>query len=139
MALPRKSGFAVCFLASLSIGCSAVHALQPNGGWVLSRPSRSIATKPVLWSYASDDNPSDGPKHNNLLNLLVPHPSCDVTRMSGTDLAYIGDSVFELFVRSRYVWPPKRTSDLQTTVVDCVRGTKMIFEKLRCVSSSGSD
>ena len=37
-------------------------------------------------------------------------------------LAYIGDSVFELYVRSRYVWPAMRTSDLQNKVVGIVRG-----------------
>jgi len=41
--------------------------------------------------------------------------------MSGTELAYIGDVVYELFVRSRHVWPSKRTSDLQNTVVGLVR------------------
>jgi len=59
----------------------------------------------------------------SLIELLSPISSCRVNQMSGTDLAYIGDSVFELFVRSRHVWPPKRTSDLQNTVVGIVRGT----------------
>lgn len=36
-------------------------------------------------------------------------------------LAYIGDVVFELYVRSRHVWPSKRTSDLQNQVVAIVR------------------
>lgn len=36
--------------------------------------------------------------------------------------AYIGDVVFELFIRSRHVWPSKRTSDLQNIVVNTVRG-----------------
>jgi ribonuclease-3 family protein len=58
----------------------------------------------------------------SLLDLLTPVESCNVDRMSGTDLAYIGDSVFELFIRSKYVWPSKRTSDLQHQVVGLVRG-----------------
>ena len=37
-------------------------------------------------------------------------------------LAYIGDVVFELYIRSRHVWPLKRTADLQNTVVALVRG-----------------
>lgn len=57
--------------------------------------------------------------------LLRPSKSCDPDQMGGTDLAYIGDVVFELFCRSRYVWPLKRTSDLQNQVVAVVRGTSI--------------
>jgi hypothetical protein len=82
------------------------------------------------------------------VDLLLPSKDCKVDQMSGTDLgtnlphknrdteiawhgsnvvcerflAYIGDVVFELFVRSRKVWPSKRTSDLQDIVVSIVRG-----------------
>lgn len=67
---------------------------------------------------------TDSPKDSSrLLELLRPPPSCKVEQMSSTDLAYIGDVVYELLVRSMHVWPPKRTSDLQTTVVALVRGT----------------
>ena len=54
--------------------------------------------------------------------LLLPNPRCNPTQMSPTSLAYIGDSVFELFARSRYVWPTRRTTDLQKIVVGRVRG-----------------
>lgn len=57
----------------------------------------------------------------SLQELLLPIKSCNVNQMSGTDLAYIGDVVFELYIRSRHVWPSKRTSDLQNTVVAIVR------------------
>ena len=70
----------------------------------------------------SSKNDNDG-ETKSLLELLSPIASCSVNQMSGTDLAYIGDVVFELFVRSRHVWPSKRTSDLQNTVVGLVRGT----------------
>ena len=92
------------------------------------------------------ERPSKG-----LNELLTPSKDCKVNRMSGTDLgeyyyfflskfrkksvqpstltarfymllAYIGDVVFELYVRSRHVWPSKRTSDLQNHVVAIVRG-----------------
>lgn len=43
-------------------------------------------------------------------------------QMSPTALAYVGDAVFELFVRSQYVWPQRRMSDLQNLVVSIVRG-----------------
>lgn len=58
----------------------------------------------------------------SLTDLLRPSASCDPDQMGGTDLAYIGDVVFELFCRSRHVWPAKRTSDLQNQVVAIVRG-----------------
>ena len=76
-------------------------------------------------------NPADQDANNNsnnedssllLQNILQPSQDCTVDRMSGTDLAYIGDVVYELFVRSRLVWPSKRTSDLQNQVVALVRG-----------------
>ncbi len=54
---------------------------------------------------------------------FIPSSSCKVDQMSGTDLAYIGDVVYELFIRTRTVWPLKRTSDLQHQVVALVRGT----------------
>lgn len=69
-------------------------------------------------SDISDETEAD-PK--SLIELLSPISSCRPNEMSGTNLAYIGDVVFELFVRSRHVWPPKRTSDLQNTVVSLVR------------------
>ena len=59
-----------------------------------------------------------------LESCLIPDPSCKVRRMSSTDLAYIGDVVYELLVRSRFVWPSRRTKDLQNTVVALVRGKK---------------
>jgi hypothetical protein len=62
------------------------------------------------------------PVKKSLLEMLSPQSSCTVNQMSGTELAYIGDVVFELFVRSRHVWPSKRTTDLQNLVVGLVRG-----------------
>jgi len=56
-----------------------------------------------------------------LLATLRPHSACRVDQMSSTDLAYIGDAVYELLVRSHCVWPSKRTSDLQLQVVSLVR------------------
>lgn len=70
---------------------------------------------------SDSDITSTNPKRKSLSELLLPIDTCKVNQMSGTDLAYIGDVVFELFVRSRHVWPSKRTSDLQNTVVAIVR------------------
>jgi ribonuclease-3 family protein len=46
--------------------------------------------------------------------------------MSSTDLAYVGDAVYELLIRTTKVWPSKRTSDLQSQVVSIVRGTSLV-------------
>lgn len=59
----------------------------------------------------------------SLEELLLPSPDCDVNQIGPTALAYIGDVVFELMVRSRHVWPTRRTADLQQQVVAFVRGT----------------
>jgi hypothetical protein len=78
------------------------------------------------------------PVTKSLLEMLSPPSSCTVNQMSGTELAYIGDVVFELFVRSRHVWPSKRTTDLQNLVVGLVRGTLKIKtqpETPRCFDS----
>lgn len=77
----------------------------------------------VLSSSSSEANVSSRLESEKTLNeLLSPSKLCNLNQMSGTDLAYIGDVVFELFVRSRYVWPSRRTSDLQNIVVSMVRG-----------------
>ena len=55
-----------------------------------------------LFTSAEEDVASS--PSNRLLRLLSPVASCNVDRMSGTDLAYVGDVVYELFVRSRTVW-----------------------------------
>jgi hypothetical protein len=75
----------------------------------------------------SEGSSNNAKEPRKLMDLLSPDPTCDVQQMSGTDLAYIGDVVFEIFIRSRYIWPPKRTSELQTTVVECVRGKHACF------------
>ena len=83
-------------------------------------------------------HPVDGPHSTNetilegltvdlpimsLDQLLSPVSSCDVSQMGPTTWAYVGDVVFELFVRSQMVWPSRRTSELQEQVVSLVRGT----------------
>lgn len=70
-----------------------------------------------------------------LLELLRPSSSCRVNQMSGTDLAYVGDVVYELFIRSRCVWPSKRTSDLQDEVVGFVRAEYQ-SKLLECIRES---
>ena len=44
-----------------------------------------------------------------------------IERLSPIALAYIGDAVFELYVRSRFLMPPKRMVDYHRQVVTQVR------------------
>jgi hypothetical protein len=55
-----------------------------------------------------------------ILEFLRPSVQCDASQLSGTHLAYIGDSVYELFERSKLVWPPKTTTDLQHRAVGLI-------------------
>lgn len=54
--------------------------------------------------------------------LMSPISSAQPDQMSASSLAYLGDVVFELFIRSRYVWPQRRMPVLQNTVVGLVNG-----------------
>jgi ribonuclease III family protein len=44
-----------------------------------------------------------------------------IERLSPIALAYIGDAVFELYVRSKFLMPPKRMADYHDQVVTQVR------------------
>lgn len=62
--------------------------------------------------------------HHDLLmsfEFMSPDESAKPDQMSTSSLAYLGDVVFELFVRSRYVWPNRRMADIQNKVVSIVR------------------
>jgi ribonuclease III family protein len=58
--------------------------------------------------------------------------------MSTTDLAYIGDVVYELFIRSHMIWPPQRTSVLQDKVVALVRAEYQA-QILHCILVQDND
>jgi hypothetical protein len=81
-------------------------------------------------SYSDDDDTMISQQYASLLFLLRPSGSCDVDQLSGTDLAYIGDVVYELYIRSRTVWPLKRTTDLQQQAVSLVRGNTCFWVHL---------
>ncbi|HEY9825856.1 MAG TPA: ribonuclease III domain-containing protein [Stenomitos sp.] len=56
-------------------------------------------------------------------------PTCLHT-LSPTALAYLGDAVFELYIRNRYLLPPSRMRDYHQQVVACVRAeTQAAFAK----------
>ncbi len=45
----------------------------------------------------------------------------EIERLSPIALAYVGDAVFELYVRTRFLMPPKRMADYHDRVVTQVR------------------
>lgn len=47
--------------------------------------------------------------------------SSEIQRLSPTALAYLGDAVYELYIRRRYLLPPKRSEDYHRQVVSHVR------------------
>jgi ribonuclease III family protein len=53
---------------------------------------------------------ADHPLSNATLNTLSP-----------AALAYLGDAIFELYVRAQYLLPPARIRDYHQNVVTCVR------------------
>jgi ribonuclease III family protein len=44
-----------------------------------------------------------------------------INQLSPTALAYIGDAVYELYIRTRFLMPPKRMTDYHTQVVAQVK------------------
>ena len=75
----------------------------------------------------------------SLLELLQPRSDCDVDRIAPAQLAYIGDSVYELLARNRYVWPHRRTADLHQKVVGVSRAETQseIYKALTRDETSG--
>ncbi len=112
---------AIGFLFLISFGYDCFSPVQAFIESPFSRPCPS-RQREFGSAIALSEETNEG-EQKSLLEFLSPMSSCKVNQMSGTDLAYVGDAVFELFIRSRHVWPSKRTSDLQNTVVGIVRGT----------------
>lgn len=105
--------------------------LAASSSKALQTPSRILRNRMMLWCGTESQihaplSPNDttpvAPTTLSLEQLLSPVSSCDVTQMGPTTWAYVGDVVFELFVRSQMVWPTRRTSELQEKVVSLVRG-----------------
>lgn len=44
-----------------------------------------------------------------------------LNQLSPSSLAYLGDAVYELYVRTQFLWPPKRVADYHHQVVSQVR------------------
>jgi ribonuclease III family protein len=67
-----------------------------------------------------------------LFPLNVPYPLAThaAHTLSPAALAYLGDSVYELYIRTQYLLPPGRIRDYHQQVVSCVRAeTQAAFAK----------
>jgi ribonuclease III family protein len=56
-----------------------------------------------------------------MVDLSVADQLIQIDRLSPIALAYIGDAVFELYVRTRFLMPPKRMASYHSQVVTQVR------------------
>lgn len=61
------------------------------------------------------------PWEQQLRTLAPAKPSSSWDRLSPTALAYVGDAVYEVLIRTRYLLPPKRIRDYHRLVVEQVR------------------
>jgi ribonuclease III family protein len=67
-----------------------------------------------------------------LFPLNAPYPLAVNTAhtLSPAALAYLGDAVYELYIRTQYLLPPARIRDYHQQVVSCVRAeTQAAFAK----------
>lgn len=60
-------------------------------------------------------------KFETMVNRIEADQLTQIERLSPIALAYIGDAVFELYVRSKFLMPPKRMADYHNQVVTQVR------------------
>ncbi|MFH7243544.1 MAG: Mini-ribonuclease 3 [Spirulina sp.] len=54
-------------------------------------------------------------------------PPAQVRGLSPTSLAYMGDAVYELYVRSQFLLPPKRIQDYHNRVVEQVKAEQQAY------------
>lgn len=72
----------------------------------------------------SDTDESKAITANSLSQILPEFLSlteAQLQQISPTALAYLGDAVYELYIRSRYLLPPKRSQAYHRLVVEQVR------------------
>jgi hypothetical protein len=91
-------------------------------------PMKQLSNGLVMLESSNSQDNNDCSHHLNnddlslFSELMSPISSAQPDQMSASSLAYLGDVVFELFIRSRYVWPQRRMPQLQNTVVSLVNG-----------------
>ncbi|MBE9116346.1 Mini-ribonuclease 3 [Lusitaniella coriacea LEGE 07157] len=62
------------------------------------------------------------------INSLAASVLAQVEQLSPTALAYLGDAVYELYVRTHYLLPPRRISDYHGRVVAQVRAESQAYQ-----------
>ena len=67
------------------------------------------------------DTASAWAKTETMVNLETINRSFPIDQLSPTALAYIGDAVYELYIRTRFLMPPKRMTDYHSQVVAQVK------------------
>ena len=80
--------------------------------------------------YASNQHSTDKFWSNctHLRDSILPPNNFPLNRLSPIALAYIGDAVYELYIRSKFLAPPKRIADYHAKVVTQVRAeTQAIY------------
>lgn len=75
---------------------------------------------------------------STVLQTLLECSDQQVRSLSPLALAYVGDAVFELFVRSRLLIPPQRVRTFHRQVVEHVRAEQQA-DYLECLQSYLSD
>jgi len=63
-------------------------------------------------------------QHFPMVNYPTPLSDSQVQALSPVALAYIGDAVYELFVRMGYLFPPQRPQQFHRQVVEQVRAER---------------
>lgn len=124
--LPTALFYVICCQAYALVPTNTRHInshqrYHINNGPVNKR--RKTCTFTLDSSNLPDNDNSSSPSHDYLTSfceLMSPVSSAQPDQMSASSLAYLGDVVFEMFIRSRYVWPSRRMPQLQNTVVSLV-------------------
>ncbi len=122
--LPTALFYVICQVSAL-VPTNTRHINSHQIYHINNRPvnKRSKACTSILDSSNLLDNDNSLPSQDDLISfceLMSPVSSAQPDQMSASSLAYLGDVVFELFIRSRYVWPSRRMPQLQNTVVSLV-------------------
>ncbi|KAL3793823.1 hypothetical protein HJC23_006183 [Cyclotella cryptica] len=93
--------------------------LYQKGLLIMHESNQHSPNESPLDDICSKTTAADDP--SLFFELMSPATTAQPDQMSASSLAYLGDVLFELFIRSRYVWPERRMSDLQNKVVSIVR------------------
>jgi len=79
-----------------------------------------LAPTPKTWESSRTTN-TTSTTMSKMSILTHPPSECNPDELHANTLAYIGDGVYELFIRNLYIWPRKRMMDTQLLVVGVVR------------------